>query len=409
MRTFLKMSYMCLLNNRGLDMMEAAAPKILILYASYGEGHVQAARAIMDSLRRLGRCEVQLLDLMAESHPWLNDLTKFVYMQSFKTIPGLYGWVYNITREMQAKSAFGSVLHSFGMRQLALTLEKEKPDLVIHTFPQLALPALRRKLGMKLPIVNVVTDFDLHGRWLHPDIDRYYVATEDIQQEAAQRGISLERIVATGIPIHASFYKRFAEDTNPEDADVVEDYSIPPSDPGTTTLLIMAGAYGVMSGILDICRQLSRLPQLRLLIVCGRNPQLKAELDALYADHPGIRIFGFIDYVPALMRASDMVITKPGGITLSESIASGLPILVFKPVPGQELNNALYLEQKGAARIARNTQELIQLCVDLISNPSLALGMKQSIEQLRKPHPADRIAEDILHQLVDKTPSIRTN
>ncbi|WP_431090660.1 MGDG synthase family glycosyltransferase [Paenibacillus sp. 8b26] len=391
--------------------MEAAAPRILILYASYGEGHVQAARAIMDSLRRLGRCEVQLLDLMAESHPWLNGLTKFVYMQSFKTIPGLYGWVYNITRGMQAKSAFGSVLHSFGMRQLALTLEKEKPELVIHTFPQLALPALRRKLGMKLPIVNVVTDFDLHGRWLHPDIDRYYVATEDIQQEAAQRGIPSERIVATGIPIHASFYKRLAEDTDTEDADadVAEDYPIPPSDPGTTTLLIMAGAYGVMSGILDICRQLSRLPQLRLLIVCGRNPQLKAELDALYADHPGIRIFGFIDYVPALMRASDMVITKPGGITLSESIASGLPILVFKPVPGQELNNALYLEQKGAARIARNTQELIQLCVDLISNPSLALGMKQSIEQLRKPHPADRIAEDILHQLVDKTPSIRTN
>ncbi|MGW8958572.1 MGDG synthase family glycosyltransferase [Paenibacillus sp. NPDC055715] len=378
--------------------MEAAAPKILILYASYGEGHVQAARAIMDSLRRLGRCEVQLLDLMAESHPWLNGLTKFVYMQSFKTIPGLYGWVYNITRGMQAKSAFGSVLHSFGMRQLALTLEKEQPDLVIHTFPQLALPALRRKLGIKLPIVNVVTDFDLHGRWLHPDIDRYYVATEDIQQEAAQRGISPERIVATGIPIHASFYKRFAEDD-----------PIPPSDPGTTTLLIMAGAYGVMSGILDICRQLNRLPQLRLLIVCGRNPQLKAKLDALYADHPGIRIFGFIDYVPALMRVSDMVITKPGGITLSESIASRLPILVFKPVPGQELNNALYLEQKGAARIARNTQELIQHCVDLISNPSLAIGMKQSIKQLRKPHPSDRIAEDILHQLVDKTPSIRTN
>ncbi|ASR49215.1 diacylglycerol glucosyltransferase [Paenibacillus kribbensis] len=382
--------------------MEAAAPKILILYASYGEGHVQAARAIMDSLRRIGRCEVQLLDLMAESHPWLNDLTKFVYMQSFKTIPQLYGWVYNITRGMQAKSAFGSVLHSFGMRQLALTLDKEKPDLVIHTFPQLALPVLRRKLGMKLPIVNVVTDFDLHGRWLHPDIDRYYVATEDIQQEAAQRGIPIERIVATGIPIHASFYPMSTEEA------ANQQHTIPQPISGTTTLLIMAGAYGVLSGILDICRQLSQLPQLRLLIVCGRNQQLKAELDALYAGHPNIYTYGFVDYVPALMRASHMVITKPGGITLSESIASGLPILVFKPVPGQELNNALYLEQKGAARIARTTQELIQHCIELISSPSLAAEMKHSIELLRKPHPADRIAEDILHQLVDKRPSIRT-
>ncbi|MGQ3479562.1 MGDG synthase family glycosyltransferase [Paenibacillus sp. TY11] len=383
--------------------MEVSAPKILILYASYGEGHVQAARAIMDSLRRLGRCEVQLLDLMAESHPWLNGLTKFVYMQSFKTIPQLYGWIYNITREMQAKSAFGHVLHSFGMRQLAVTLKKEQPDLVIHTFPQLALPALRRKMGMNLPIVNVVTDFDLHGRWLHPDIDRYYVATEDIQQEAVQRGIPNERIIATGIPIHASFYNLSA------DVAPVQEQIIPPLQADTTTLLIMAGAYGVLSGMLDICRHLSQLPQLRLLIVCGRNQQLKAELDALYADHPDIYTYGFVDYVPALMQASNLVITKPGGITLSESIASGLPILAFKPVPGQELNNALYLQQKGAARIARTTEELIQHCIDLISTPTLADEMKQAIGLLRKPHPADQIAEDILHQLVDKGPSVRTN
>lgn len=176
-----------LIEYRGLNNHGSLSTKNSNIIRQLREGHVQAARAIMDSLRRLGRCEVQLLDLMAESHPWLNGLTKFVYMQSFKTIPQLYGWVYNITRGMQAKSAFGHVLHSFGMRQLTLTLKKELPDLVIHTFPQLALPALRRKMGMNLPIVNVVTDFDLHGRWLHPDIDRYYVATEDIQQEAAQR------------------------------------------------------------------------------------------------------------------------------------------------------------------------------------------------------------------------------
>ncbi|KAF6573795.1 MGDG synthase family glycosyltransferase [Paenibacillus sp. SEL3] len=383
--------------------MEVLPPKILILYASYGEGHVQAARAIKDSLRRLGHCEVRLLDLMAESHPWLNSLTKFVYMQSFKTIPQLYGWVYNITRGMQATSAFGHVLHSFGMRQLTLTLKKELPDLVVHTFPQLALPALRRKMGMHLPIVNVVTDFDLHGRWLHPDIDRYYVATEDMQQEAAQRGIPIERIAATGIPIHASFYNMSADEAP------VQEQLIPPLQAETTTLLIMAGAYGVLSGIMDICQQLSQLPQLRLLIVCGRNQQLKAELDALYADYPDIYTYGFVDFVPALMRASNLVITKPGGITLSESIASGLPILVFKPVPGQELNNALYLQQKGAARIARTTEELIQHCLDLISIPSLAGEMTQAIKLLRKPHPADQIAEDILHQLVDKRTSVRTN
>ncbi|MFB5762399.1 MGDG synthase family glycosyltransferase [Paenibacillus medicaginis] len=365
-----------------------AKPKILILYASYGNGHYQASRAIEAALRKRGSCEVVLLDLMAEAHPMLNELTKFVYMQSFKTIPQIYGWVYNLTKDMQARSPFGSVLHSFGMRKLQETLAHVQPDLVIHTFPQLALPALRRRTGMNLPIVNVLTDFDLHGRWLHPDIDRYYVPTEDMKLEAKARGVHPDRVVASGIPIHPSFSTAADESLWLDNSELAAS--------GKRTVLLMAGAFGVLSGIRDICHGLMLLPDVRVLIVCGRNEALKSELDQEFAEQPDIHTFGYVDHIPSLMKASDMVITKPGGITLAESIASGLPILIYRPVPGQELNNALYLQGKGAALLSRHAEELIGQVNGLLTHPVQAERMKQAVSRLCKPRAAETIADDIM-------------
>lgn len=374
--------------------------KILILYASYGEGHVQAAKALKESLRGQGPCDTVLLDLMAESHPLLNELTKFVYMQSFKTIPHLYGWVYKATRDMQAQSPFGHLLHSFGMRKLAEMLAREEPDLVIHTFPHLALPALRRKTGRNLPIVNVITDFDLHGRWLHPDIDQYYVATEDMKLEAIRRGIPGERIMVSGIPVHPSFHEHFIQPCTLPDGRVL--------DPNRKTILIMSGATGVMPDIYEIGKELSRMSHVQVLIVCGRNKQLKAELDASFGHEPHIYTYGFVTFVPLLMRVSDWVVTKSGGITLSESIACGLPMLIFRPVPGQELNNALYLEHKGAALIVHDSKELAHICIQMVADPELENRMKRSVQQLQRTNSADRIADDILIRLTDKTSAVRT-
>lgn len=370
--------------------LENETPKVLIVYASYGNGHYQASRAIEAALHKRGDCEVVLLDLMAEAHPVLNELTKFVYMQSFKTIPRIYGWAYNLTKDMPPLSANGSALHSLGMRKLQETLAQVQPDLVIHTFPQLAMPVLRRRTGIRLPIINVLTDFDLHGRWLHPDIDCYYVPTEDMKREIEARGIDPNRIVTSGIPIHPAFCA-VANDAAPSDHD-------PSATPDRQTVLLLAGAFGVLASMRDICRNLIHLPNVRILIVCGWNETLKSALDREFAEQPHIHTFGYVDHMPDLMKESDLVITKPGGITLAESLASELPILTYRPVPGQELNNALYLQEKGAALLSYNVEELIRQVSKLLTEPEQAIQMKQAVNRLRKPHAAEMIADDIMNK-----------
>lgn len=150
--------------------MTSQTPKIIILYASYGDGHYQASKAVEASLRSRGVTDVTLLDLMAEAHPLINGITRFVYLQSFKTIPRLYGWVYNATKEMPQEAPLLEVINSLGAGKLQQTLRELRPDLIIHTFPQLAMPRLLKRTGQSLPLVNIVTDFDLHGRWIHPGL-----------------------------------------------------------------------------------------------------------------------------------------------------------------------------------------------------------------------------------------------
>ncbi|GJM76734.1 hypothetical protein HMSSN036_89500 [Paenibacillus macerans] len=138
-------------------------PKIMILYASYGDGHYQASKALEASFRSKGIADIVLLDLMAEAHPLLNELTKFVYMQSFRTLPLIYGWVYNATKEMQFETSPLGVINSFGMGKLQQTIDQLQPDIIIHTFPQLAMPKLNKRTGKSLPLVNIVTDLTCTG------------------------------------------------------------------------------------------------------------------------------------------------------------------------------------------------------------------------------------------------------
>lgn len=368
--------------------MTSKTPKIMILYASYGDGHYQASKAIEAGFRSKGVSEVILLDLMAEAHPVLNGLTKFVYLQSFKTLPSIYGWVYNFTKEMQPETSLLGVINSFGINKLQQLIDKVQPDLIIHTFPQIAMPRLFKKTGKSLPLVNVVTDFDLHGRWIHPDVDRYYVATDDLKQEMIDRGIPHDRILVSGIPLKPDFV--------PEQ--IAETEALSHLDPSKKTILLMAGAYGVMGGIRDISATILASGRYQIVAVCGKNEELYRGLNEAFGSSPNFHLFSYVNQVAAFMRASDGIITKPGGITLSEALACRLPIFLYRPVPGQELNNALYLKNKGIARIANNPRSLAAQIDALLTNESDLSDLIEKIENLRKPEAAEVIVDDIMTQ-----------
>jgi len=180
-------------------------PKILILYAMFGDGHFQVASALKEQFRSEGRCEAVAVDIFAESHPALNALFRGLYRLSAAYFPRLYGWSYSWTRGMSPNGLFAVWLHSFGAGRLRTVLRREKPDAVVHTFPFLALFRLRRRSGMELPGFTVVTDYELHNRWLHPDTDGYFVATEELRRELAFRGTRPDRVSVTGIPLRPDF------------------------------------------------------------------------------------------------------------------------------------------------------------------------------------------------------------
>lgn len=372
---------------------------VLILYASYGHGHYQAAKSLEASLLERGVPRVTLLDVMAESHPVINTVSQFIYMQSFKTIPHLYGWFYQSTRKMKATSLFGKVLHSFGMRRLQTVLEQEQPDLIIHTFPQLVLPNMKKRWGLTIPMVNVLTDYDLHGRWLHPQVDHYYVPSTDMKYEMITHGVHPERISISGIPLHTHFNNDVVNnDLTQPSPDRSELRKAAGLQPQQQTVLLLAGAYGVLKNVRDVCDRLARRKDTQLIVICGKNESLFQELNQNYGEHTGFTIVGFTDQMHYWMMMSDCVITKPGGITLAECIHCELPLFLLKPVPGQELANAHYLQSYQAAEIFDNSVMLAERLIVALDQPELLLHMQAQLRTLQTPQASRAIAYDLIER-----------
>ncbi|QMV42986.1 MGDG synthase family glycosyltransferase [Cohnella cholangitidis] len=362
--------------------------KIFILYARFGDGHWQAATALRHSFEQQGNVDVRLVDLLAESHPVINEVSRYVYNKSYRVLPQVYGWVYEATKSMRSDSAFAAWLHSFGAVTLRKLVEKERPDAVVHTFPILVLPFVTQKTGRKIPMYNVVTDFDLHLRWVHPDVDKYYVATEDMSRQLCELGVHSQRVAATGIPIRPTFMSETAASA-----------SAYPLHPHKPIVLLMAAANVGWINIAELSHKLVRHCNAQVVIVCGRHKTLEKTLKDHFKTLENIAVLGYVDRIDELMAISSCIITKPGGLTLSEAITAELPLFLYRPVPGQERNNARYLQSKGAAVICHNNDQLLRAITELFHNPLRRSEMLRALKSLRKKGASDRIALDIVRQL----------
>lgn len=364
--------------------------KVLILYAEYGEGHHQVSRTLQTQFKDHGISDVILKDLFAEAHPIIDRMTRFVYEQSFSGPSLFYGWSYYLTQNMGHETPFSRRFHSFGIRKLREIIKTEQPDLVINTFPMLAMPELKQRTGINIPIFTILTDFDLHGRWLHSKIDKYYVATEDLKNRMTDRGVPEENIKISGIPISQSF------ESSSDLAAVRHTYKLSPS---KQTVLVMTGTYSAFKDLRNFCLSLSKSKSLQIILVCGKDKKLKAEMASFFAEQPNIRVLGFSENIHRLMKVSTCIATKSGGVTLSEAIRAGLPIFLFPPVPGQEKENARYLIEKGAARTAKNGQELSKEIRETLANPLSFIVMKQAVKALQRPNAAQTVVSGILKEI----------
>jgi processive 1,2-diacylglycerol beta-glucosyltransferase len=235
---------------------------------------------------------------------------------------------------------------------------------------------------------TVLTDYVTHSRWIHPETDRYFVASDELKATMVDRGVDKDRITVSGIPVRRAF------NTPCDEQLVYRKYGL---QAGKKYVLVMAGAYGVLSDVGKIIEGLLN-DEHELLLVCGRSQKLYAEMLKAFSGKTNVKVFGFVEHIEEMMSVSSCMITKAGGITLSEAMVLKLPVIVYRPLPGQEKGNAEYWASKGNLQIVNNTEELKQA----IRGTLKAVGkdkFSEALEPISGNHSANTIVEEVLEHL----------
>ncbi|SEG55513.1 glycosyltransferase [Paenibacillus sp. UNC499MF] len=363
--------------------------KILILYASYGDGHLQVSRALRQSFENQGISNVELVDLFAQAHPWFNSFTRFVYLKTSSI--GLYGLSYYLTQDMRADALLSRWLHSLGDRKLRQMIREHQPAAVVNTFPLKGMPDTGTHCGETIPTFSIVTDYDLHSRWVHPDVRHYFVPSEELKTLLVAKGVPADNIKVSGIPLRPSFQ---AAETGNAASISGEAGQAPPF------VLLMAGAYGVLKGLRGLCAKLLKeIPDVRIVLVCGRSERLKRYFETAFAGQERVCVHGFVEDIHRLMADSACMITKAGGVTLSEALALEVPVVVYRPFLGQEKENADYFVKKGAALAAFNPDELVRQVGRVIRGEWPPESARASARRLHKKNAGQTIVSHILEEI----------
>jgi processive 1,2-diacylglycerol beta-glucosyltransferase len=363
--------------------------RVLILTASYGSGHNEAARSLAAGFLARGAA-VTVVDHFRELvHPWFEQASRHVYMALLRHAPVVWGAAYALGDRLSSDSplAFGAT--RLGMTRLAARLDALAPDTVVsvHATPAAALSALAAEGRRLPPHTTVVTDFVAHSQWIARGIDRYCVAADEVGHELVARGIPRERVVVTGVPLRPEF-------AVPVDmAEARRALQIPAA---AVVILVMAGSHGNVGRLPDVVRTLGRLPGPVLgLVVAGHDTALTERLRRIAAGTP-TRVLGYTDNVRSLMAAADVLVTKAGGMTLAEAMAAELPMLLYGSLPGQEQRNERFASRAGVALAARSRRELGRLLERALTEPGLLEHVREGIRRRRRPDATRRIVDAVL-------------
>jgi processive 1,2-diacylglycerol beta-glucosyltransferase len=361
---------------------------ILITTAPFGNGHKMVATAIKNAFVRKGYNNVVVVDLFTETHPKITEAIKKAYIRSYD-FGNAYSKLYFGSEKLTDKKAV-ELYRNFGFRKLKDISEVFKPDVIINTFPILASLKLKNEQGENIPVFNIITDYYAHKLWISKEIDKFYIATYELQEEFKKMNIPPEKIVVSGIPIRDAF-----EETE-NISKLHAKYNI---NRRKRIVLINSGAFGVFKDIKKVCTELCKHKNIQVAVVCGNNIFQKTKLESLRLRN--LKVFGFVEDIHELYKISCCMITKPGGITLTEALSVQLPLIIIKPVPGQEKENAMYFEKKGAAIIANNTYQIINSTIDLINNPELLSAIRKNMKKMHNKSSSDKIVDDVLGMLYE--------
>lgn len=371
--------------------------KILIFYGSYGGGHLSAARSIKDYIENnYSDCEIKLVDCIEYVNKILNRVTTKAYVDFSKNARWLWKKIY-YGSETGGLSKVSNSLNRIMAIKLNKLIQEFKPNIIIstHPFSSQMCAILKKKNKINCKLATVMTDYAPHNQWIvaHEFVDFYFVAHDGMKNELIKRGINSEKIFSTGIPLSNRFLLNY------DKAKILKEYGL--SVDKKTILFFAGGEYGFgKDKTFNMLKSIiSNFPYLQIIAIAGRNVKMKERFDELVSEtnsSNSVKILSYTNQVPELMSVSDLVITKPGGLTTTESLASGLPLIVIDPLPGQEEENAIFLENNGAGVWIKENSDIKDILANIFSDSSKLQDMKIKARLIAKKNSTKDICEILL-------------
>lgn len=367
--------------------------KVLVLYVSVGTGHMKAAEALKESIeKKFCGWSVDVLDALKYINPIIDKIVVNSYLGTLKRNPRLYSRLYTASGKGTGIYDMSKSLNKLLSYKLKSIIGRYNPSAIVctHPFPMQMLSSLKEKNKINIPSIAILTDYVVHSLWLDRKMDAYIVANEIMKAEMINRGIPGGIIFPYGIPVSPKFLKKTDKECLLEELGLDNKF----------TVLIMGGGMGFGNIENTMASLLECDLDIQIIAVTGTNQKLKCHLEG-YArnSRKKVLILSYTDRINELMDISDLLITKPGGMTVSEALVKGLPIFIISPVPGQEEGNASFLIRSGAASKIDSSSQLIDVIARVANDPVTLNAMRENSKFLGKPHSSSDIAE-LLGKLV---------
>ncbi|PXV57407.1 Monogalactosyldiacylglycerol synthase [Dyella jiangningensis] len=353
----------------------------------------EALRASAEDYPDVSTLHLDVMDFVPDS---FRKLYADSYIKMVNAHPALWGMLYKRSSNIKPTALVQKIRRTterLSTRDLLKAIKEFQPDAIVctHFLPAEILMHEIRRQRLHVPVWVQVTDFDLHRMWVIPLMTGYFAANDEIAYRMRANGLPAEQIHVTGIPIMPAFSQPLSRET------CAAQFGL---DPSRQTFVLMGGGAGV-GGLESVAEALLAAgDDFQLIVLAGKNAKALATLKTLAEKYP-TRLFpqGFTKEVERLMACADAVITKPGGLTTSECLAMGLPMIVNAPIPGQEEHNADYLLEEGAALKAIDETGLVYRVRHLVRQPEQLATMARRAKALGRPHAARAVLDVVLADL----------
>lgn len=376
--------------------------KILIFYASYGGGHLKAAESINECVLNNYKdknIEVELIDCMKYVNKAIEKMTTAAYREMAKKMPWAWGKIYNDSQKGPLAHLSSRSNKIMAIKLLRLLREKQ-PDLIIstHPFGSQMCSYLKRKKKISAKIATILTDFAPHSQWLvgADYTDYFFVAHDKMKSYLLSQNIEENKIFVTGIPLSSKFLCKYNRN------DVLKSFEL--QDNKFNILFFGGGEFGLGKTrtveIFEAFTKFAKFKDFQMIGIAGKNEKMKLAFENIVRENncnENVKVLEFTNKVPELMSISDLVVTKPGGMTTTESLASELPMIIINPIPGQEIENAEFLESKNIAIWLRKDDDVNEVLTNLFESPTKLKEMKQNTKLLANINSTKDICDILLN------------